>query len=232
MNSLADLSTYLSKNKHYLPAFISLLIIGGVAFFCLNSVSQIVSNQQATQRAETEIEQIQAKIVRLNNLQQGELLELHSIVNQALPPEKPVFNSLQAVTSLAIESGVFVSELQSRPGSVATPSASILVNPQTNTTNEQRKFSQLTMSLELEGPFSATSEFLRNLLDIVPLMELKTVRITTGRAGGEGDEFSSEVELDIYWRADNNSSQNTNQVQDFSSDQLEILSDLEDYRVF
>lgn len=232
-----SLSILINKNRDYLPALVLaglslvLIVIGGGFIF---SYFDKRSEYQALQ---SDIEDLEFRISKLNALREGELANLQDIVLEALPPQKPVFNSLKAINDLALEANITLSELESRPGSVATASSKIIVNPQ-STSERTRSYERLNIDLAIEGQLNAINFFLDQLVVSAPLMELKTVRITSDSISPDPSlqVFSSEIELEIYWKpippTDTTKINSNSPIEQLSDSETEIIESLEELRRF
>lgn len=235
MSSKTDLSTLVNRNRAYLPAAAAVSISITLIFLAVSSVFTILDTRSELLAVEQTNESLENRVIKLRSLQEGELSQIETVVNAALPNEKPIFNALRAVNDLADETGIFLSELESSPGSVASSSGKVLVNPQASSRNNAL-FERINIDLEIKGELSAINDFLDSILQVSPLMELKTVRISFGNAQGEEKLFSSEIELEIYWKPPKQSSNSkispTSQIQDLSEKQIEIIETASRLRSF
>lgn len=231
-------SKSLQKKKHYLPAVVAVIVVLFCFNFGFNTFNQILSNNRQIKSNKNKISQLQDRLERVEALRGGELTEIEAVVMDALPDEKPVFRSLQVVNAMAEDTSLALSNWEARPGSLATPSAT-LVQTRSSSSRNNRKFQAMPLEVSVNGEISSINNFLKDLLLVAPLMEMKTVRISTAsRQASQGSEqplFSSELELEVYWMplsTETRASQAGGEVQELSSDQLglvETLSGLKKY---
>lgn len=226
MDSSNSINIQLQKNRRLIPAIgvgvVCIILLG----FSFTNITQGFQSRDTRLETQDEITDLQERIVKLEALESGELDNIENLVYLALPEEKPVFDSLTVVSALSKETEISVKNLDSQPGSVATPSSKIVVKPQSNVpaNNARLPFEKLAVNLEVSGEVDGIRDFLTKILSSAPLMELNSVRIsgtnfddTTGK-----QSFSSELELEAYWQAKKDSSSTIS-----VSSNIEQLSDEE-----
>lgn len=232
------LSTLIHKYRNYIPAIGAGLIVLVCLYLSFQWISTTLATLDEIETNQLQITDLQGRIERLDTLKGGELDDIKSVVDSTLPKEKPVFETLEAVSVIASETETRVTNLQSRPGSVASTSGRIVVKPSVNSNSKPKKFENLSVNLEISGTFSNIRSFFEDLLSLAPLMELKTVRLNSTSVDETTGEqsFNSELELEVYWKPEISSSQNVNiqnsKIEQLTTEQIEILDAIEDLRRF
>lgn len=232
MKSL-NLDILLTKYRLALPGFAAALIGSVLVLYSVSSVNNILSTNKKINQLKIQNQALESQVARLAQLQSGELTKIQDSVDKALPQEKPVFPSLSALNVIAQENNVTISTILSRPGSVATPSAKIVSSSSNRRTSDNKDFEYIPITLEIVGPVAGTTAFMEQLLQINPLMELRTVRSSTGTR--DQSTFSSEIDLEVYWQAEFESTtpiSESSKIQDFTSQEIEIIEAIEKLRKF
>ncbi len=209
-----------------------LLLMGVVLIFGgYISVKGIFGEHQNLNKAEKELEVLEDEVLAFETLKSKDLEAMTEVVDKALPSEKPVFDVLTLVSELASETGVSVSQLSSNPGELATGSARL--DQQKNNSNKAKnakEYSELQVTLEVDGSFQGLNEFILGLNELLPLIDLKEVRISL--LGREEQQFSGEVDLSVYWMDLSDSQINTSKPSKVGSDMEEAYEKIVRYRVY
>lgn len=225
------------QNKHFLPGLIAGVFLMATAYYSFNSIMDILDTREQIQNNEIRIEQLVDRLDRLEELRGGELEDLEELVVLSLPSQKPIFESLRVVNTIAEETELDLTNLESRPGSLATPSASISTSSRTRTRSDRPNFDATLIELNISGGISSINDFLGGLLETLPLMEMQGVRISssTRNAGEEGTQFSAELGIESYWQAIEETSvtgSGTARINELTSNQMEIIESLSEKRSF
>jgi len=239
MQATLSIQSSMQKNRDYLPVagvlFVCVFLLG----FAFVNTSTAFRFRSGTTKESNQVAELESRLSKLQALQEGSLADLETTVFTALPDEKPVFDSLEVFSKLAEESEIVVSNLESRPGSVASQSSRVVVNTRTNNNRKKTDYEKLLMNLETRGDLNATKNFMTQILSTTPLMELNTVKISGRSSSIDGLEelFQSELELEVYWQ-ENSSNQeaktitNSNVIEELSESQIDTLEKVNAFRTF
>lgn len=124
------------------------------------------------------LEVLDQKYQALTSMSDSELNSMVSMVESALPSDKPIFQALEVVQSQAFEYGLAVDSFDFSPGSVATESATA----KTKNTKQTSGVSSLDLEVTLMGSFENLLQFVKALENSGPLAEVQGFSVSSAAA--------------------------------------------------
>lgn len=182
------LRIYLKYKKQIVP-----IVLISVSFFIifriiLPTTTEISEANQEIESKEREAEELQATLDTLSSLNDSETEGNIEVVTKALPDSKDISIIFSAITGVASEANVTVSDFSLTVGGLYGRAAG------TNTNTTSVPSLEVTVRFESTDPknFIALSD---NLQKRLPLVEIKTVDISSTRALYELGFFYKPVDL-------------------------------------
>ncbi len=176
---------------------------------------------QSTTTLMTKIEQktkeksdLSAQITVLSQLDQGLVASRVAILDAALPPKKDVVLYLSSVDGLARELNLSFGGISLTPGEIGSAAGSAGLQ-------------SLDTDIKIQGDKESIYTFLRTVEQVLPLMQIKDVKVDTG-----GDnQYSLSLRLGMLWSAPS-STNVTGRVTLFNEDDEKAFAALSGYRRF
>lgn len=227
--------------RYFLPGAIAIAVLVLGMVFTVSSVGAIYQSLTIISDTQESMDEVNQRLARLDELSRGELQTMKSVIDQALPAQKPVFETLTAVRAISQEVGVVITDLSSRPGNLASESANLrqVVSAQGRQNRATQRntplYEKINVTLEVEGTFNQLNEFFKRLVTITPLMDLDTVRVSSRgiAASDPNTKFSSEVDLAVYWMAASTTSKtDLADLVELSGDEQQIYQTIDGYDAF
>lgn len=215
--------------RYYRVSVMAGLAVVVLLFLGWNQITGILNQQKTYTKQRAQLADLNKRLGVLRGQSESGFDQIKKVVNRALPPEKPVFEAFSALSSLAGETGVVLSELSSTPGSLATASAS-------TSTDRGGGFGakSMVMKLSIEGEERQVNEYLSQVIRLVPIVDLNTVKLS--RKNSEGDEaprYTMELDVSVYWMPKVKVTANDGApIQELTEKQQETIQDLLGYRYY
>lgn len=186
------------KYRYYLPVAVlfsvSLVFIG----LTLNFGYKYLELRSDLKSEEEAFDKLNETLSTLEKLSLEGLDVEQSLAESALPPEKPIFEVLTNLNRLASSSGIALRELSSKPGSLASESAVTGRSVRTVSRGDKTvRPDSFTLTVSIEGSYDNMRNFFLKVNDLLPIIALNEVRITSR----DEDRFNSEVDFLVYWKA-------------------------------
>lgn len=138
------------------------------------AVQQIVTKMESITEVEAKIAEQQAKVDGLERLNSGEIDQANTVLEGALPREKPVLPLLYSLDRLATSAQVSVSNFQISPGLLGTESGKLDTSSTTNAISPS--ISALPLKMNVAGGFENLSKFFKSLDDVVPFIQVNSIK--------------------------------------------------------
>ncbi len=179
-------------NKHRTLVMAGLLGAMGVALIFLVVLPIYWSTNKILAKIEIrtrERDELASQIEILSQLDSNVLAERVKVLDSALPPRKDILMYLAAINGLSNELGLSFGGISLTPGELteATESA----RKKTATLNLQ----SLETEIKIQGGKDSVYAFLRAIEEILPLMQIKNIRVAVS---GE-DQYSLSLSLGMLW---------------------------------
>jgi hypothetical protein len=215
---------------------ILVVLVGGTVSF----VTKSLEKKQDIENKNKELESITRDLTFLEKNKE-DVHEINRNLAIFLPNEKPVFETLMVINDAAKANGVVVADLSSIPGRMATNSATVNnagggkkelsaadqagVPNKTDTTGilskptaakQEKKIQSLKFTLQVKGGFDGLSNFIRQLAQSTPLIDVGELRLNSGgidKTGKAGGNFLGELDVIVYWMPKLTSLPSTNMKQ-------------------
>jgi hypothetical protein len=192
-------------------------------------INKILEQQRQLVDYKQQVAALDKRLAVLRDQAEGGLEQTKLVTLRALPEEKPVFEAFSALTALAGETGVTVMELSSTPGSLAT--ASGMIDAGKGGVGGGAR--SIQMKLSVEGEELAVNNYLSKVIKVVPLVDLNTVKLSSGVA--EGDQavrYKVDVEMSVYWMPSFKSAATPSQTPELTPEQEQVVQDLLGYKYY
>lgn len=205
--------------RSFVPSLVFTLITLVSVFITYQNARSIWQLRQDYRSGQTELNQVEADLDRIEELKAGELEQYQTIVDEVLPNQKPLFTSLEALSVVAERYDVDLSSLSTRPGSVATPSANIITTTRSRGSNAE--YEALRFTVQLFGTTDNIKQFLDGLLNLKPLIGLSSVSINP--SADSQAVTSSRLEIEAYYYVGGS---RAGQLEQLNSEQLDTITQL------
>lgn len=219
--------------KYYFPALISLGVALLLVLVILSVANTIFQNQRKLKKDQVELDKLSEQVVNLERLKTGQLAAMKQQVFLALPSEKPLFQALELISDIAEENNVTISTLSSNPGEIGTASAQLASSSRSSggKSDSTGQAEKLKVTLSVEAEMAALKSFFGQFLQILPLVDLEALRITSISASDSGqDSFSGEMDLMIYYLDDSQIKLQVSEVKPLDDKQTEWFEQLSTFR--
>lgn len=156
---------------------------------------------QNIERERPVLEQLQQKVVALENLPSSPEYAQIDIVNNALPSRKPLLELLVGLSSVSSETNVQVNNYNLSPGLVATDSTQLRAG-----SGGGSGFDSLKLTMSVQGTFRDLQNFLRRVEEVSPFSTItslalsNTITSETGESPETADQlFQAQLETETYF---------------------------------
>lgn len=174
--------------KDYMtPLVIAAVIFLGVVVGVIPQLKDIFTIRTAIVDLTKTLEVLDQKYQALTSMSDSELNSMVSMVESALPSDKPIFQALEVVQSQAFEYGLAVDSFDFSPGSVATESATA----KAKSVKQASGVSSLDLEVTLMGSFENLLQFVKALESSGPLAEVQGFSVSSAAA------FENDVKTTI-----------------------------------
>ena len=184
------LRIYLKYKKQIVPIFLISVSFFIIFRIILPSTSQIAEANQEIETSERDVADLRATLTTLTNLNDAETEGNIDVVKKALPDSKDISIIFSAITGVASEANVTVSDFSLTVGGLYGRAAG------TSATTTNVPSLEVTVRFESTDPknFIVLSDSLQSRL---PLVEIKSVDISSSRALYELGFFYKPVDLTL-----------------------------------
>jgi len=165
-------------------------------------VSQTGEDRRKLMELNEEKAELNEKVVSFRALLSDNFELQEEMAEAALPKVKPVFEVLSILTEVAGDTSVVVKELSSSPGNVASGSSQVVGSAKSSSrpkSNVKVDYEELDITLEISGNLQNVNDFLLELSQSLPLMDVEEIKISPRYVEGEEDTFEGEFNLMVYW---------------------------------
>lgn len=173
----------LKLRNYYFPGIIALVIAIVLYKFTVPQITQIMEVRKNLKNERARLERLVQKSTVLDRLDEQSLRAQFMMAQEALPADKNVAGFLFTISRLVNEASLSVSQFQTAPGLISTPSASPSPRAtasgqptgQAVETQGSPAVSPLEFRLVLSGEPSAIRDFLERVKKAIPLIVITTV---------------------------------------------------------
>lgn len=175
------------------PLLIGGIIVIGVLVGLIPQIKDIVTIRASIDELSKTLDSLDAKYQALTSMSDAELNSMVSMVESALPSDKPIFQALEVVQSQAFEYGLVVDSFDFSPGSVASESASV----KQKSTKQASGISFLDLEVTLMGTFENLLQFVKALENSGPLTEVQGFSVSS--AATFENDVKTTIMLKIFY---------------------------------
>lgn len=162
---------FFSTRKYFCLAIglfaLSLILI---VFISLPQFQTIQEKRQVISPEEETLQQLQDKIMRIQQVQAMPEFKQSEKVNQVLPSDKPLLELLNNLNQISKKTEVIVNDLSLSPGLISTQSAQIQ--------EMESESNSLDIEIEIKGSLTNVQEFMTMLEQVSPLTTIKELELT------------------------------------------------------
>ncbi len=168
----------------------ALVVLGSIGVLVpqLQKMSGAIEEYKAVKKTAG---QAQTKLNQVEALNAEKIESLLRLAQQALPEHKPYYEVLMTIQQLSAESGVWASDFDLTPGSLATKSA----QPQT----EAAGYVTLATKLAVAGQSDNVIRFVERLQQSLPVVSITSITIGQEVKGGDTSQRQASLDLLIHY---------------------------------
>ncbi len=167
-----------------------------------------------------EREEITNRVSLLSQLDQNVLAERVATLDAALPPRKDVLLYLAAINGLSSELGLEFGGIDLAPGVLTEATGSANKNK-----TSKLGLESLESEVKVRGPQESIYAFLRAVEEVLPLMEIKDIKVTVTA----NEQYSLSLTMGMLW-AKNNVQEVKGQVTLFGEEEEKYFRQLSSFR--
>lgn len=176
------------------------LIIAGIVFLgilvgLIPQIKDIFAIRAEITTLSKSLQALDQKHQALTSLSDSELNSMVSVVESALPSDKPIFQAIEVVQARAFEYGLKVDSFDFSPGSVASESAS----SKNISIKNASGISAMDLEVTILGTFENLLRFVRALENSGPLTEVQGFSVSS--AAAFENEVKTTITLKIFYMA-------------------------------
>lgn len=206
-----DYKTLFTTRKYiFFAGAMVVIAVGILVFGVFAQASSLVELFNANTTEAASAKALQSKVNALQQVSYLDEFAKSDKVSLALPSEKPLLQLISGVNSVAQQSGVSLSDIQTAPGKLATQSATVTTNANAptvvDTTSTIPGVNILTIGLKAHGTLVQINTFLDSIEKITPItqatkLKLSVLPVVPGSAisFGAPEIYEAELELSTYY---------------------------------
>jgi Tfp pilus assembly protein PilO len=176
----------------WFPALVFMVVVVGSLFVLLPQSTQLKESMENIEKTQQQLNQAQAKISEISQIDVTQLNRLENLAANALPEHKPYFEALVTLQQLAAETGIFLQDFKLDPGSLATESAKkTAISPDGSV--------KMSTKLSIMGTTESVSQFVERLQQSLPLVTITSISIGQNNNEEETDRRQADLSLDLYY---------------------------------
>jgi Tfp pilus assembly protein PilO len=184
------------RRRYMTVSVISWVIIAILAIaVVVPAVQQIVTQMQSINEVEMKIAQQQTKVDGLEKLNGAEIDQANTVLEGALPREKPVLPLLYSLDRLAVGAQVSVSNFQISPGLLGTESGKLDTGTVGNSISPN--ISALPLKMNVAGGFENLSAFFKSLDNVVPFIQVNSIKFQSADTDKKPATASAQYRADV-----------------------------------
>ncbi|MFC1653223.1 hypothetical protein ACFL1M_00045 [Patescibacteria group bacterium] len=215
--------------QYWVPIVSGLFILLSLFLVLIPSFSEISKTRFENKRIEKSLNDLNKKYSILDSLTESSLNGQVSLVEGALPSEKPVFNIINMIQAGAGTLGVVVDSFEFSPGSLATESAQLK--------NKSRKSSGvgdvefINAEISVVGTFDQVLAFVDLIENSLPVTEVDSVSVSSGNI--EFGELKSNLLLKVYYSLPPTSiGKVSSPISELTDEQGSVIEEIKKYSLF
>lgn len=196
--TLAMLGTLARRRRYLAVSVLSWIVIVVLTILLvIPQINSILTTTSAIAEKDGVLADKTAYSTALAALSVEEMTRQTTIVNAALPQQKPVLPLLYSVDKIALQSQVAVSNFEVSPGLVGTTSGKLETTSITSSISPD--ILALPLKMDVSGAFESLNVFFKALDDVVPFIQVNSVDFATADKGDgiatRSAQYSAQVEL-------------------------------------
>lgn len=183
-----NLRIFLTNRKSLgIAILLGLVSVGLVVFAIIPQFQETLSLNTELEREQPKLENLQRKLVELENIQFSPEFSQREIVEAALPSKKPLLELLTSLNTISVANNVSISEFSLNPGLIATTAAELqAASRQANAEGVDT----LQVEMTVMGSFQNVGAFLIDLEKISPFTTITQLALASRN---QGDDFTEEA---------------------------------------
>lgn len=222
----------MTNRKHMGVAILLATVSVGLFFFAIIPQFQEFLSLNSELRKETpRLENLQQKLVELENIQFTPEFAQAEIVNDALPSKKPLLELLTSLNTIAVANRIQIENFDLNPGIIASDTAELQELAKKSLSKDG--IDTLDVAMNTVGSFSNIQQFLIDLEKISPFTTINTLSLNSRKSGDDFDAQEKEMDATLttksYFFTQTVSAAVEAPLPTLTTKEQEVLSDLSEF---
>lgn len=184
-------------NRKSLGIAIGLFVVSAalLVFAIIPQFQETLALNSELEKEKPRLENLQQKLVELENVQFDPDFLQKEVVEAALPSKKPLLELLTSLNTIAVDNGVSITEFSLNPGLIASDAAEL--NNQQARKIQSEGVDTLKVEMIVSGTFDSVGDFLIDLEKISPFTTVTQLGLTSRNRGDDFGAQASDMQAKI-----------------------------------